>query len=300
MTLILLYVNISEYQKFGITSNYQETSSKTPFGYHFSENEWANVYNSNTNNIVGKILTNNNYYSLSINNTGGYCNNNNVIFIDNAELNKGSMEFVYNFYSNTNTTNINPDISVFPTFCQGTQYYYLKKIQSKFINNNNILNIIIYIEPTIYPTLSIKNNVNVYWKGNEIQTFREISDNASTVNQFGYNFFDIRWGKLYNLATNNKIGYFCTYNTFQNINNYKTGGYCKDSVFVLINDELPIGTIGHTYTFLNNSTNTNYIKGARFNTTVSCLTGEYYGKNVISTVYVDPFLTRFNYFTILE
>ena len=298
MITLSLYVNVSEYQKFEIISDYDETSTKTPFGYHFVDNQWANVYNSSDNKVVGKIVTQNNYHSISSTNIGGYCNNNNVIYIENEELNRGSMEFVYNFYSTTDTTNINPDIPVYPTFCSGTDYYYLKKIDSIFTITNNLLNIVIYIKPTIYPSI-ITNNVNIYWKANEKQTFRNICNDSLENIQFGYSFNDLAWSSIYNLATNNKIGYAIIYNTFVSVNNNRSGGYCKINVTISIDSELPIGTIEHTYTFLNPNTNTNYIKGTTFNTTVVCATGEYNGKNIISTVYVDPFLTRFNSFTIL-
>jgi len=269
-----------------------------PFGYHFTENQWANVYNSTNNKIVGKITTQNHYHAISIKNIGGYCNNNNVIFIENKELNIGSMEFVYNFYSNTGSTHINPDVPVYPTFCSGTGYYYLKDIESKFTISNNVLNIIINIKPVIYPSLI--NNVNIYWKANEKYTFRNICNNGLKNSQFGCSFNDLAWSSIYNLATNNKIGYVIIYNSFVGINNNKPGGYCKDNVTIVINNELPIGSIEHTYTFLNPATNTNYIKGSTFNTTVVSVTGEYYGKNIISTIYVDTSLQRFNYFTILN
>ena len=299
--IISLYVNIGEYEIFSKRPSYSGNTIKNPFGYYFTENKWSYVYKADTKNIVGKIITNNNYHNILNSVNGGYCNNNNVIFIEN-EFNKGSLEFVYNFYSNTNTTNINDNTVEYPTFCSGTDYYYNKKIESSFANYNNILYIEIYIldELSLYPSLSITQNVNVYWKGNEIQTFQSISgiyDSTGYI-PFGINFSNLRWGYLFNFSTNNKIGYFITYNTYQNIDNKKPPGYCKDSVVIIINKELPIGTLGHTYSFLNPAANTNYIRGSKFNVTISCLTGEYYGKNIISSVYVDPFLTRFNYFTI--
>jgi hypothetical protein len=107
MSLYSVYYVKSDLNVFENISPAEETVVKLPKGYTFNDHIWANLYNTATGNKIGYIIVNSYYVNIDPNIIGGNVTDNAILFIE-SELPIGSINYLYNFYTNTNTTLIPP------------------------------------------------------------------------------------------------------------------------------------------------------------------------------------------------
>lgn len=298
MSSLRTYVNVSDYQNFQNISDYKNTINKLPFGYHYDEHRWTYIYNYYTQNIIGKIIANNNYHNVG-EMVGGFCNNSYVMFID-KEYDMGTIQFILNFKTNLSGTLLPLNVEQDCTFVAGSFAYYLKPMKITLLRENVILNINIDLLPTsIPPSINNSQVIHVIADGSKFQTFRDVSDIDEKISKipFGYHFKDIKWVAIQN-ETYDIIGKYMLINNFHSTDTLIKGGYCNNNIVIFIEKDFPFGSLGYTYNFINPENNTDYIKGSIINPTITSLTGAYYGKYVTVTLYTSLSLIRDIYFTI--
>jgi hypothetical protein len=143
MSLYHIYYRKSDFNIFQNISSYYQGSINIPEGYSFNDHIWTYLYNSSTNNKIGILFADSKYVKISNTSTGGYCSDNITLFIEN-ELPNGTINYLYDFYTNTNTTTIDTGIHN-PTFQAGTEYYYNKDVLLKLsISDTETRDIFIY------------------------------------------------------------------------------------------------------------------------------------------------------------
>jgi len=303
MTYIELVYNLSTLQSFRNITDYDEKIVRLPDGYHIDDHKWTYIYNNLTKNKVGVICLNNNYFSINSDLNLGYSYNNYIIYIDNNELPTGTFKYIYNFKSSNNSTIVPSNTILYPTVTVGSDYYYNKKIIASIFNTDNVSVIVRVVVFEDIPKFIITSNVTtvpVYYQGNELKNFQDISGFDETFIKIpkGYHFRDTKYGPVYSMITGDKVGHIFAFNYFQNVDTTKSFGYCDDLVIIFIEKEFPLGSFGYTLDFISPNNTTNFVKGTTRYPTITCLTGDYFGKTVTLEVTVTLGLTRNNYFRI--
>jgi hypothetical protein len=304
MSIIDVYALPSEYQSFTTTSQYNDTTSKIPFGYHYEDHKWCNLYNTSTGKKVGILIFNNQFHNIDYDKKISYASNNYVIYIESRwgnEYKPGSLSFVFNYKTPLSTTIFpNGDINN-GSFIAGTNEYYLKSFDVTVqLISKLILNIKFYPRTTIPRDINNSTNLHVISDESKFNTFRDISDIDIKVNKipFGYHYRDIKWVLLQNPDNYNVIGKILLINNFHNTDSLVNDGYCNDNIVVFINSELPIGSIKYVINFYNTSNSTGFIPGSTIFPTTIALTGAYYGRYVTVKIVTSNELLTDIYFTI--
>lgn len=295
-----MYGIVAKYQSFVNVTSYKDTTDKIPFGYHFDAHRWTYLYNTYTDNLIGKVIVNINYHNVG-KVTGGYFTYSIVVFIE-KEYDVGTIEFAYNLKTPIATTVIPPSIDLYNTLVAGSLAYYLQPMTIRLYNDKNtkIYYKFDFLPKTIPLTISNSEIMHVSLYSSTLQDFRDISQIDQKVVQipFGYHFKDIKWTNIINPNNNNNIiGKIILVNNFHNTDTLANYGYCNDNVIVYIEKELPIGSLGYTLNFINPKTSTNFIEGTTVYPTITALTGQYYGKYITVMMNINIELIDI-YFTI--
>jgi hypothetical protein len=128
MSLYHIYYRKSDFNQFQNISDLYQGSIKIPIGYSFNDQIWTHLYNSTTNNRIGILIANSNYVKTN-DYEDGFCNDNVTLYID-KEIPIGTINYLYNFLTKTNTTTIDSGVH-YPTFQCGTESYYNKDVAIK-------------------------------------------------------------------------------------------------------------------------------------------------------------------------
>ena len=128
MSLYHIYYRKSDFNQFQNISSFYQGAINIPDGYSFNDHIWTYLYNASTNNKIGILFADSKYVKVNndYNLSGGYCSDNITLYIEN-EIPAGTINYLYNFYTLTNSTIIDEGIH-YPSFQAGTEYYYNKDV----------------------------------------------------------------------------------------------------------------------------------------------------------------------------